>query len=321
MDLMDIRISPRAVYIDCSEFVHGLLSRQEWASVQGLHINIGDPDSSALPALLAGATAVMNGHTVMDELLLRTCPALRSVVFLGTGASSYIDMEAARELGIRVRTIRGYGDRSVAEHAFALILGASRRIAEMDRALRAGVWEPLEGVELQGKTLGIIGTGGTGRTLARIGSGFGMRVLAWNRSPIPADLPCRSVVLEDLLRHSDVVSLHLALTEETRGIIDAERLGLLRPHVIFINTARAGLVNTDALIGMLKERKIAHAALDVFDTEPMPAHHPLTNLGNVTLTSHAGFKTPEASRRLALTALGLLQADLSAIAEGRELHP
>lgn len=311
MGLTDIRITPRAVYIDCSEFVHGLLTEQEWRLVEGLRIHVGDPDPAALPALVADASVVMNGHTVMDSPLLRSCPDLRSIIFLGTGASSYIDVEAAHELGIRVRTIRGYGDRSVAEHAFALILAASRRVAEMDRALRAGVWNPLDGVELEGKTLGIIGTGGIGRALARIASGFGMQVLAWNRTSVPADLPCRSIGLEEMLRESDVVSVHLALTPETRGIISAQRLHLLRPHAIFVNTARAGLVDTDALIGMLRERHIAHAALDVFDAEPPAPDHTLTTLDNVTLTAHAGFKTPDASRRLALTALRMVQADLT----------
>ncbi|MGH7152333.1 MAG: 2-hydroxyacid dehydrogenase, partial [Acetobacteraceae bacterium] len=251
----------------------------------------------------------------------RAVARCRSIVFLGTGASSYIDMEAARALDIRVRTIRGYGDRSVAEHAFALILAASRRVAEMDQALRAGVWEPLEGVELEGKTLGIIGTGGTGRALAHLAAGFGMQVLAWNRSPTPADLPGRSVGLDALLGRSDIVSLHLALTPETRGIIDARRLQRLRPHAVFVNTARAGLVDTGALIEVLRQRRIAHAALDVFDAEPLPPDHALTKLDNVTLTSHAGFKTPEASRRLALTALGVLQEDLAALADGRAIRP
>lgn len=312
---------PRAVYIDCSDFVLDLLSADEWASVQGLHVHLGDPAAAALPALIAGASGVMNGHTMMDERLLRGSPALRSIVFLGTGASSYIDTDAARECGIRVRTVRGYGDRSVAEHAFALMLAAARRVAEMDRALRAGAWDPLTGIELEGKCLGIVGTGGIGRALARMAAGFGMHVLAWNRTPIPADLPCRSVSLDDLLRQADVVSLHLALTPETRGIISAERLALLRPQSILINTARAGLVDNAALVRMLEQRRIAHAALDVFDTEPLQPDDPLTRLQNVTLTSHAGFKTPDASRRLALTALAALRADLAALADGRELPP
>ncbi len=312
---------PRAVYIDCSDFVRDLLSTDEWASVQGLHVHLGDPAAAALPALIMGASGVMNGHTMMDERLLRGSPALRSIVFLGTGASSYIDMDAAQELGIRVRTVRGYGDRSVAEHAFALMLAAARRVAVMDRALRAGAWDPLTGIELEGKCLGIIGTGGIGRALARMAAGFGMQVLGWNRTPIPADLPCRSVGLDDLLRQADVVSLHLALTPETRGIISADRLALLRPRSILVNTARAGLVDNAALVRMLERRRIAHAALDVFDTEPLQPDDPLTRLQNVTLTPHAGFKTPDASRRLALTALGALRADLEALAGGRELPP
>lgn len=312
---------PRAVYIDCSDFVHALLTSGEWDSVQGLRIHIGDPDAAALRELIAGASGLMNGHTMMDGRLLRDSPALRTIVFLGTGASSYIDMDAAQECGVRVRTVRGYGDRSVAEHAFALMLAAVRRVAEMDRMLRAGTWDPLAGVELEGKCLGIVGTGGIGRVLARMAAAFSMRVLAWNRMSVPADLPCRSVELEDLLRQADVVSLHLALTPETRGIINAERLALLRPHAILVNTARGGLVDNVALVRMLEQQRIAHAALDVFDTEPLSPDDPLSRLQNVTLTAHAGFKTPDASRRLALTALAALRSDLEAIADGRELPP
>lgn len=264
---------------------------------------------------------MLNGHTPMDATLMRACPGLRSIVFLGTGASSYIDVDAAETLGIRVRTIRGYGNRSVAEHAFALMLAAARRVTEMDRALRAGTWDPLSGMEMAGKTLGLVGMGGIGSTLARIADAFGMRVLAWNRSPIRSDLPCVSVPLEQLLSAADIVSLHLALTPETRGIIGAQQLNLMQPHAIFVNTARAGLVDTDTLISILRHKGIAHAALDVFDIEPLPANHPLTTLDNVTLTAHAGFKTPETSRRLALTGLALLRADITALAQGHELNP
>jgi len=309
----------RTAYIDCSSFVHGLLSLEEWQSAEGLRVHIGDPPATALAGLLDGCAAALNGHTVMDAALLRGCPELRSIVFLGTGASSYIDLDAAAALGIAVRTVRGYGDRSVAEHAFALILGAARRVAEMDRALRAGSWDPLSGSELEGKVLGIVGMGGIGRTLARIAHGFGMRVLAWNRSPVMDEPSCTPVELDQLLRTADVVSLHLALTPETRDLISAAKLGLMQPHAILVNTARGALVNEAALLSALQERRIAHAALDVFTTEPLPRGHPLTALDNVTLTAHAGFKTPEASRRLVLMALDLLRADLAVLARGEVL--
>ncbi len=120
------------------------------------------------------------------------------MIFLGSGPASYIDVAAAAWLGIRVRAITRYGDRTIAEHVFALILAAARRIAAMDRALRRGIWEPLEGMELVGRTLGVIGTGGTGREVIRIGSAFGMNVLAWNRDPTVVGLPCRLVPLDTL---------------------------------------------------------------------------------------------------------------------------
>lgn len=309
----------RSAYIDCSEFVLGLLPPEVWVSVQGLEVHIGDPTPQELRERLAGRVAALNGHTHMDRALLLNCPALRSIVFLGTGASSYIDLDAAEECGIRVRTVPGYGNRSVAEHAFALILSAARRVAQMDRALRARVWSPLSGIELEGKTLGIIGMGGIGRALARMAHGFGMHVLAWNRRPVAIDTCCRLVGLEELLRQSDVVSLHLALTSETRGFLSADRLRLMPRHAMLINTARGGLVDEAALLTMLREGLLAHAALDVFETEPLPSGHAFTALENVTLTAHAGFKTPEASRRLASISLDLLQADLARLARGEAL--
>jgi D-3-phosphoglycerate dehydrogenase len=309
----------RSAYIDCSEFVHALLPPEEWASAQGLVVHIGDPTPEQLRDRLAGCVAALNGHTAMDRRLLLDCPALRSIVFLGTGASSYIDLDAAEECGIRVRTVPGYGNRSVAEHAFTLILSAARRVAQMDRALRAGEWSPLSGVELEGKTLGIIGMGGIGRALARIAHGFGMQVLAWNRRPLAADTAYQPARLDDLLRRSDVVSLHMALTEETRGFLSADRLRLMPAHAILVNTARGGLVDEAALMSMLQRGLLAHAALDVFATEPLPHGHAFAALENVTLTAHAGFKTPEASRRLAGMALDLLRADLARLARGEAL--
>lgn len=311
--------SLRSAYVDCSEFMLGLLPPEVWASVPGLEIYVSDPTAQQLRERLAGCVVALNGHTQMDRDLLQACPSLRSIVFLGTGASSYVDLQAASQQGVRVRTVQGYGDRSVAEHAFALILAAARRVSQMDRTLRAGLWKPLAGVELEGKILGIIGMGGIGHALARIASGFGMRVLAWNRHPINRDVSCQPATLEELLRRSDIVSLHLALTSETRGFLSAARLQLMQAHAILVNTARGGLVDEAALVAMLRNGDLAHAALDVFDSEPLSDGHVFTTLDNVTLTPHVGFKTPEASRRLAYTALSLLQADLAKIGSDEEL--
>jgi D-3-phosphoglycerate dehydrogenase len=254
----------------------------------------------------------MNDHTMMDEALLAACPKLEAIVFLGTGAASYIDLAATERLGVRVLSYGGYGDQSVAEHAIALMFAAARRLAGMDRAIRAGHWEPLNGIELAGKTLGVIGTGGIGKTMVRLGAGLGMRVIAWNRSGVPGDLPCEAVELDALLAEAHVVSLHVALNEGSRGLIDRRRIGLLRPKAILVNTARGAILDEPALVDALQEGRIGHAALDVFADEPLPENHPLTRLDNVTLTPHAAFMTQEASTRLLRMALEILAEERAA---------
>jgi D-3-phosphoglycerate dehydrogenase len=234
------------------------------------------------------------------------------IVFLGTGAASFIDLAAAERLGIRVRAYGGYGDQSVAEHAVALMFAASRQLARMDRNLRQGQFEALDGIELAGKILGVVGTGGIGKAMIRLGAGLGMEVIAANRSGVPGDLPCRAVELEALLAEADVVSLHLVLNEGTRGMIDARRIGLMRPGTILINTARGAILDESALVEALRAKRIGHAGLDVFADEPLPAGHPLTGLDNVTLTPHAAFMTREASERLLRMALEILAQERAA---------
>jgi D-3-phosphoglycerate dehydrogenase / 2-oxoglutarate reductase len=296
----------KAIFIDCPPFLRELYRGELTALVPDLEINLGSPSADEVKALLADAALAMNDHTMLDEALLAACPKLKSIVFLGTGAASYIDLEAAERLGIRVRAYGGYGDQSVAEHAIALMFAAARQLAAMDRALRDGSWETLNGIELAGKTLGVIGTGGIGKAMVRLGAGLGMQVIAWNRSGVPDDLPCKAVELDDLLRSADVVSLHLVLNDQTRGFLDRRRLGLIKPGAILINTARGAIVDEAALIEALKAGRIGHAGLDVFASEPLAPDHPLTKLANVTLTAHAAFATREASERLLRMALELL---------------
>ncbi|MGH6913878.1 MAG: NAD(P)-dependent oxidoreductase, partial [Geminicoccales bacterium] len=182
--------SPKAVFLDCPPFLHELYQGELATIVPDLQVNLGSPSPDEAIALLADTLFAMNDHTKMDHELLAACPGLRSIVFLGTGAASYIDLPAAERLGIRVRAYGGYGDQSVAEHAVALMFAAARRIAAMDQAIRQGQWETLDGIELAGRVLGIVGTGGIGKAMIRLGAGLGMRVIAWNRSGVPGDLPC-----------------------------------------------------------------------------------------------------------------------------------
>jgi D-3-phosphoglycerate dehydrogenase len=219
------------------------------------------------------------------------------VVFLGTGARSYMNPEELAELGIEVHLIKGYGDTAVAECAIALMWAAARGIAEMDREMRAGNWLREDGMQLTGKTLGLIGFGGIAAEVARIARGCGMRVIAWNRSP-KKHPKVEFVELDELLSESDVVSIHLLLNDETRGLISRACIEAMKPGVILVNTARGAIVDEEAMIEALKSGQIRHAGLDVFNIEPLPVNHPLTKLRNVTLSAHSAFRTPEASENL-----------------------
>ena len=261
-------------------------------------------DPADLPRLLAGYDFVLDDHSAMPVEAMRACTGLKHVIFLGTGARSYMDPEALADLGITVHTIKNYGDTAVAEHAIALMWAAARGLAAMDRGIRAGQWLRTEGLQLTGKTLGLIGFGGIGAEVARIASGSGMRVLAWNRTPRQAP-GVEFVPLDRLLAESHVVSLHLLLTDETRGFIGAAQLARMRPGAILINTARGAVVDEAAMIDALRTGRLGHAALDVFDVEPLPPGHALSGLENVTLSAHSAFRTVEASENLIRLAMDI----------------
>jgi D-3-phosphoglycerate dehydrogenase / 2-oxoglutarate reductase len=257
-----------------------------------------------LPGLLAGYDFVLDDHSQMPTEWMQRCADLKHIIFLGTGARSYMHPEELAEHGITVHIIKGYGDTAVAEHSIALMWAAARGLAAMDRGMREGNWIRTEGMELTGKTLGLLGFGGIAAEVARIAAGSGMRVLAWNRTPKSAS-GVTFVDLDTLLTESQVLSVHLLLNDETRGFLSAERLGKLRQGAILVNTARAAVVDEAAMIAMLESGHLRHAALDVFNTEPLPAGHRLTTLPNVTLSAHSAFRTPEASDKLIRMALDI----------------
>jgi D-3-phosphoglycerate dehydrogenase len=261
-------------------------------------------EAHELPGLLSGQDFVLNDRTFMPTAAMRECTDLKHVIFLGTGARSYMNPEELAELGITVHIIKGYGDVAVAEHAIALMWAGARGLAMMDRGIRAGGWPRTEGAQLTGKTIGLIGYGGIAEQVARIAGGSGMRVLAWNRSPKTAP-GVEFVELDTLLAQSHVVSLHLLLNDETRGFLSAERIARLRPGALLVNTARGAIVDEAAMIAALRTGHIGHAALDVFDEEPLPAGNPFVDLENVTLSAHSAFRTPEASETLLRRALDI----------------
>jgi D-3-phosphoglycerate dehydrogenase len=240
----------------------------------------------------------------MPAEAMRLSPGLKHIIFLGTGARSYMNPEELAALGITVHIIKGYGDTAVAEHTIALMWAAARGLAGMDRGMREGQWLRTEGLELTGKTIGLIGFGGIAAEVARIAGGSGMRVVAWNRTPKQAP-GVTFADLDTVLAESDVVSVHLLLNDETRGFLDASRIAKIKPGAILVNTARAAVVDEAAMIAALNSGALRHAALDVFDTEPLPAGHALTKLANVTLSAHSAFRTPEASDKLLRMALDI----------------
>jgi D-3-phosphoglycerate dehydrogenase len=268
----------------------------------------GDAD---LIACLEGAAVAVNGHSPMSNAALEVlAPTLRRIVFLGTGASTYIDIDHAKSLGISVEVVRDYGSRSIAEFAFGLTLSACRQISVMDRSMRQGKWRVLGGPELRGKTMGVVGLGGIGKEMVRISVAFGMKVLAWNRSPVSEDLPCQHVSIEDVFRQSDVVSLHIASTPETDRMINASLLETMKSGSVLVNVARGEIVNTADLLSALQNGPLGHAALDVFDHEPILPDDPLLALDNVTLTAHAAWNTPDADENLMQIGMDLARAPL-----------
>jgi D-3-phosphoglycerate dehydrogenase / 2-oxoglutarate reductase len=288
----------RGVFVDANESLAVIFERLQKASDPIVRIN-RDPEiaSHQLPKVLDGAEIAVVDHTALPTDVARQCTGLKHVVFLGTGARSYMNPDELAELGITVHLIKGYGDTAVAESAIALMWASARVLAQMDREMRAGNWLREDGMQLTGKTLGLIGFGGIAAEVARIAIGSGMKVIAWNRTP--KTYPGVAFVsLDSLLADSHIVSIHLLLNDETRDFLSHERIAQLRPGVILVNTARGAIVDEDAMIEALKSGRIRHAGLDVFNIEPLPKDHVLTTLPNVTLSAHSAFRTPEASENL-----------------------
>jgi D-3-phosphoglycerate dehydrogenase / 2-oxoglutarate reductase len=288
----------RGVFVDANGSLADIFERQNKPEDPPVRINRNaDITPDQMPALLDGAEIVIIDHTPLPTDIARRCTGLKHVVFLGTGARSYMNPEELSQFGIEVHLIKGYGDTAVAESTIALMWAAARGIAQMDREMRAGNWLRQDGMQLTGKTLGLIGFGGIAAEVARIAHGSGMRVIAWNRTPktYPG---VEFVDLNTLLVASHVVSLHLLLNDETRGFLSRQRIATMRPGAILVNTARGALVDEAAMIDALKSGHLRHAGLDVYNVEPLPVDHPLTKLPNVTLSAHSAFRTPEANENL-----------------------
>jgi len=266
------------------------------AQVVALHEHLlGDQ----LVAALSGSEVVvaMRERTPFDRVLLDRLPDLRLLVTTGM-ANASIDLDAARERGVLVCGTRSR-QAGPAELTWALVLAVTRRVAYEDAAVRAGGWQTTIGPELSGRTLGVLGLGRLGSIVAGYGRAFGMRVLAWSANLDPGharELGVEPVTLDDLLTRSDVVSVHLKLSDRTRGLLGARELDLIGSDGYLVNTSRGPIVDEAALVEALRTGRIAGAGLDVFDVEPLPADHPLRTAPRAVLTPHIGYVALDAYR-------------------------
>ncbi|WP_298179976.1 D-2-hydroxyacid dehydrogenase family protein [Saccharomonospora sp.] len=262
------------------------------AEVQVFTEHIADPDE--LVRRLAGFDVVvaMRERTPFPESVLSRLPDLRLLVTTGQRNAS-IDVEAARRHGIVVCGT-GYLPHPTVELTWALILAACRNLPTELRAMREGGWQTTVGTGLRGKTLGVLGLGRLGAQVARVGQAFGMRTIAWSQNLTAeraAEHDVTAVSKDELFATSDVLTVHLVLSERTRGLIGAAELAAMKPTALLVNTSRGPIVEEDALIRALRQNVIGGAALDVYDEEPLPADHPLRTLPNAVLTPHIGFVT------------------------------
>jgi phosphoglycerate dehydrogenase-like enzyme len=295
------------------EGTNGVRRLRERADVRIFTSAFGDPASlRGFDALIANRERTRFTRDLFSQL-----PDVRIIAQTGNHAY-HIDLAAAEERGIIVARATGGFSTGAAELAIGLAMAVMRQIPTTDRAVRGGEWRPPLTHVLHGKTLGIIGLGHVGRHVAKIANALEMRVVAWG--PRLTDTAAASAgttrrELDDLLRESDVVSVHATLSPESRGLIDARRLMLMKPTAYLINTARGPIVDEASLVSALAERRIAGAGLDVFDVEPLRPDHPLTKLPNVVLTPHIGWPTDEAYARFADAAADVLFAYM----EGRDV--
>jgi len=273
-----------------------------------------------LVAALEGVVGAVVGHDPLTADVLERAPDLRAVVRAGTGYDA-VDIDAATRLGVRVSNLPGINSTAVAEYTIALLLSSARRLDAAAAAVRAGDWPRRGGRELRGAVLGLIGYGAAARAVVPLARAFGMRVLCTTAVPDPHGPGVEFVGLLRLLAESDYVSLHTALTPRTHRLIDAAALGLMKPSAVLVNTARGGLVDEAALVEAVRRGWIGGAALDVVDTEPLPADSPLRGVEGITVYPHTAGQSEQARRAAALGAAHELIAALRGTPRSPVNHP
>ena len=243
------------------------------------------------------AVVAMRERTSFKEPLLSALPNLKFISSTGR-RNAAIDLPFAQSRGVVV-CHTGYSSHGAMEHTWALILSALRHIPRETAALRSGGWQTRVGVDLKGKTLGVVGLGNIGSEIAKVALAFGMKVIAWSQnltSEAAQEAGATRVDKEELFKRADIVTLHLILSHRSRGIVGAEDLALMKPSAWLINSSRGPLVDEAALVETLTEKRIAGAAIDVYDEEPLPAGHPFRRLDNLLATPHIGYVTEDTYR-------------------------
>jgi glycerate dehydrogenase len=310
----------RAVFLDYGTVSNSgdLDSSRLRRALPSLELHDVTPDAE-VDARIDGATVVLLNKVQITRARIQANPSLKLIALTATGTNN-VDLDAALEHGVTVCNITDYCTASVVQHVFATLLALTHRIREYDRALKAGAWERADQFtmlelpirELAGRTLGIVGYGTLGRAVARVGEAFGMRVLVANRAGAPPAVG--RVDLTELLARVDVLSLHCPITAETRHLIDAGALALMKPDAVLINSSRGGLVDAAALASALREGRIGGAAIDVLDEEPPVRGNPLLapDLTNLIVTPHTAWAAKQSRQR----ALDELAANVEAFLRG-----
>ncbi len=304
------------------------LRMAEWSTLPaGVEIESfteGVDDGDALVERLRSFQVVvsMRERTRLPSSVLERLPELRCIAATGARQAN-IDIEAATRLGVFISTTGSPGG-STSELTWALIFAITRRVPQEDAAMRTGIWQSSMGVDLAGKTLGLLGLGRVGEGVARAAEAFRVELLAWSRNLTverAQEKGASAVSKDELFARSDILSVHVPLNDGSRGLVGASELNLMKPTSYLINTSRGPIVDESALIDALKKKRIAGAALDVFDREPLPAGHPLTEFENVVLTPHLGYVTEENYRIFYGESLENIRAYLETGVPTRLLNP
>jgi phosphoglycerate dehydrogenase-like enzyme len=267
------------------------------ATITVFNDHVADPD--AVVERLDGfdVVCVMRERTPLPRDVIERLPRLKMIASTGPFNAS-VDVAAAKERGIHVSTTGGYVESTV-ELTWALILATARRIVDESLSVRGDGWQTSVGRQLGGTVLGVLGLGRIGSRVARVGEAFGMDIIAWsaNLTPERAERAGATYVSkQELFASADVLSIHLVLSDRSRGLVGAEELALMKPTALLVNTSRGPIVDESALVDALRARRIAGAGLDVFDTEPLPAGHLLRSLDNVVATPHIGYVAEQVYR-------------------------